>query len=490
MLKYILKRLLIFIPTLLAISLLTFIISINTSGDPVDVLLARNLEDQLSQYDAKQESYRSFRALLGLDKPVFYFTITTATQPDTLHKIAIRTHREALERIAFEHGNWPAVQQAYKGLQSLEVASYSLPWQADTKTAIRKLRDQVKLGYTQASVDDWRATHQKITDLIATNTELAPLATEAATLGVALEQLNGSEEHWRQYVPRLHWYGGDNQYHYWLFGDAPWFGAGEGNSKGVVRGDFGISHQTMQPVNDRFTGSLRWTVLISMISILLAFLTAVPLGVLSAVKRGTWVERFIGAKLFVLYSLPNFWVATLLLIYFAGGDHFDWFPTYGLGDLPDTAPFWDRFWETAWHLVLPIICWTYASLAFISRQMRSSMDNVLTTDFIRTARAKGLSERAVIGRHALRNSLISMITLVGIVFPYAVAGSIVIEHIFTIPGMGELTFTAYAFRDYPVVYTATLLVGALTLVGNLVADLLYAVADPRISFTKTSTSES
>lgn len=489
MLRYIVKRLLIFVPTLFAISLLTFVISANAPGDPVAARLERDIEDQLQQRVAKQQAYAELRTRLGLDRPIFYFTLTTATQPDTLHRIPMRSHRQALEELAFEHGNWPAVQRIRKALLALEQATYTLSWNTETQVPIRSLREKAKLASTLHTLAELQHTGDAIAHLVEESPVLQPLKKQADALQEALQQLEASPQRWRQWIPRFHWYGANNQYHLWLFGDKPFFGDGPGKRLGVVRGDFGISYHTLQPVGTQFKRGLRWTVLLSMISLLVAFASAIPLGVVTAVKRGTWIERFIATKLFVLYSLPNFWVATLLLIYFAGGDYFDWFPTYGLGDLPDSAPFWDRFWETLWHLVLPVVCWTYASLAFISRQMRTSMLNSLSADYVRTARAKGLSERKVIWRHAFRNSLLNMITMLAIVLPRAVAGSIVIEHIFTIPGTGELTLTAYGLRDYPVIYSATLLAGAITLVGTLLADVLYAVADPRITFVATTDDE-
>ena len=127
----------------------------------------------------------------------------------------------------------------------------------------------------------------------------------------------------------------------------------------------------------------------------MAYLVAIPLGVRSAVDKGKWSEKLITTGLFLLYSLPNFWVATMLIRYLGDGNGIGWFPTFGLGSLPATAPYWDRFFETGYHLVLPLFCLTYASFAFISRQMRGGMLNVLEMDYIRTARAKGLKEKVV-----------------------------------------------------------------------------------------------
>ena len=216
---------------------------------------------------------------------------------------------------------------------------------------------------------------------------------------------------------------------------------------------------------------------------ILAYILAIPLGVLSAVRKGKRSERVITTFLFMLYSLPNFWIATMLIVFFCGGDYYDVFPAFGLGNLPDDAPFFDRFWETSFHLVLPLFCLTYASLAFISRQMRGAMLNVIGQDYIRTARAKGLDEKDVVWKHALRNSLLPIITLFASIFPLAISGSFAIEQIFSIPGMGKISLEALISRNYPIVFTVMMFTAILTLVGNLVADILYAAIDPRISFS-------
>jgi peptide/nickel transport system permease protein len=171
------------------------------------------------------------------------------------------------------------------------------------------------------------------------------------------------------------------------------------------------------------------------------------------------------------------------VIFFCGGDYFSWFPAPGVPPIPDDAPWWYALLEGTYRLILPLFCWTYASLAFISRQMRGGMLNTIGQDFIRTARAKGLDEKIVIWKHALRNSLIPIITLFANVFPLAISGSFVIEYIFSIPGMGKEILEALNARDYPIVFTIMMFTAILTMVGNLIADILYALVDPRISFT-------
>ena len=190
-----------------------------------------------------------------------------------------------------------------------------------------------------------------------------------------------------------------------------------------------------------------------------------------------------GVFLFTLYSLPNFWVATLAIVYLGGGDFWDVFPVFGLQTIrSENWPLWDQIKDRAWHLTLPVICMTYYTFAALSRYMRASMLEVVRQDFIRTARSKGLSERLVIYRHALRNSLIPIVTLMADLLPALIGGSIVIEYIFSVPGMGQLTFDAVLSRDYPVVMAVFTISALLTLLGILIADVLYTVVDPRITY--------
>ena len=275
-----------------------------------------------------------------------------------------------------------------------------------------------------------------------------------------------------KYIPVIHWYGLQNQYHRWF--------------SHFIMGDFGISYKDKRPVVEVIKDALPWTTGISIVSILLAYLISVPIGVRSAVNKGKTSERISTVGLFILYSLPSFWVATLGVIFLCQGDWFGLFPAPGWEPIPNDASVWYAITQTAWRLALPLVCWTYGSLAFISRQMRGGMLNVIGQDYIRTARAKGLDEHTVIWKHALRNSLLPVITLFANVFPLAISGSIVIEHIFAIPGMGQLSFDALLAKNYPIVFSVFMITAFLTLLGNLIADVLYAFVDPRISYSTKS----
>ncbi len=249
----------------------------------------------------------------------------------------------------------------------------------------------------------------------------------------------------------------------------------------VVTLDFGTSSQDGRSVLAKISEALPKTLLLSTLALALGYLIAVPLGVFAAVRRGTLGERLLTVLLFALYSLPSFWVAVMLLLLFCRPQTLDWFPMQGLtSDGFASLGVFGKLKDLLWHLVLPVACLTYASLATVSRFLRAGMLEVIRQDFIRTARAKGLSERAVVFRHALRNSLLPLVTLIGTALPALVGGSVVVEQIFGIPGMGLLAFQAILSRDYPMVMGITTLVALLTLLSLLGADLLYALVDPRI----------
>ena len=251
----------------------------------------------------------------------------------------------------------------------------------------------------------------------------------------------------------------------------------------VVRLDFGESFKDHRPVSAKIGERLGLTISLAGSALVLSYLIAVPLGVAAALKRGQVVDRTISFVVFVLYSIPSFVAALLLILFVAGGDYLDLLPMYGINSINESA-MGNFQWlgDRLLHMILPVFCLTYASLASISRYARVSMLEALGQDFVRTARAKGLSERLVIFRHALRNALIPIITVFALELPVLIGGAVIVESIFTLPGMGQLMLQALEARDEPVIMGITTLAAVVTLFGYLMADILYVVVDPRISY--------
>ncbi|MBI2817534.1 MAG: ABC transporter permease [Acidobacteria bacterium] len=252
--------------------------------------------------------------------------------------------------------------------------------------------------------------------------------------------------------------------------------------KKIFRLDFGRSYKDNRPVWDKIKERLPVTLQLNIISIILGYLIAIPLGIFSSTHENSLSDRFLTVLLYILYSLPSFWVATILILYLSGGDYLHWFPLTGLNSMgAENMSFGERLLDRIWHLVLPVFCLTYAQLAFVSRLMRAGMLETIRQDYIRTARAKGLSEKVVVYKHAFRNSLIAIVTVLGFLLPALLGGSVIIESIFTIPGMGQLGFEAILSRDYPVVMAISTIAAFLTMLGLLLSDVLYAIVNPTIS---------
>lgn len=248
----------------------------------------------------------------------------------------------------------------------------------------------------------------------------------------------------------------------------------------LARLDLGRSFSSdNRPVLDKIKERLPITLSLNLVALIIEFGLAIPIGVLAAVRRDTILDKGITVVVFLGFAVPTFWLALLLMYFF--GVKLNWLPISGLHTLGYESYSWlGRLWDLTKHLVLPICVASFGSFAGVSRYMRSAMLQVIGQDYITTARAKGLSERVVIWKHALRNALLPLITLLGFSIPGLIGGSVIFETIFAIPGMGQLFYQGVMSRDYPVVMGILVIGAFLTLLGNLIADISYALADPRI----------
>src|SRR2546422_7721998 len=251
--------------------------------------------------------------------------------------------------------------------------------------------------------------------------------------------------------------------------------------RGVLTLDFGSSIINHQHVTTRILEKLPNTFILNSIAFLLAAAIGVPIGLWSATRSGRPMERASAVLFFLLYSLPSFWVALLLMEFFSV--KLGVLPLFGMrsDDYLDLTN-GQKFLDHARHLVLPVVTLTYAQLAIFARFSKSALTEVIRQDYITTARAKGAAPQRVLWRHAFRNALIPLITLLGLVIPYLISGSIIVEDIFQWDGIGRLYFTSILSRDYPTVLGLTVATAVVTLLASLLADVLYAVADPRIRF--------
>ncbi|MBI4879404.1 MAG: ABC transporter permease [Planctomycetes bacterium] len=461
---WLLKRLLVFIPTLFLIALVVFGVVNAVPAAPLSI-------DVEAEHNQFRESYRVFRAQFGLGHPVF-LNFRHATSAEDVRALLQRAlggeenaRRQAEERLA------DLGRHAVPGL--IEAAG-----DAGAEAALRDLalallpegaRQPIEPG-EEAGPRRWKNEENA---LVARLSAGGPAASAAEREQRAAAWRAWLAERAERFAPGLLERARvtflETRFAVYL--------------RNLLHLDFGVSMADQQPVLPTLLGRLGNSFLICFLSIFLSYLLAVPLGVASAVLRGRRAERALAVILFALYSLPTYFAATLLLHFFSVGEPFDWFPSGRLhsGDGYEELALPGRLLDRAHHLVLPVFCLTYAGLAILSRYARNSLLEVLRADFVRTARAKGLCERAVLFRHALRNALLPLITLLGNVLPAVFSGAVIIEIIFDIPGMGSYIFDAILMRDYNVIMATTLIAAVLTLVGFLLADLACAAADPRLS---------
>ena len=267
--------------------------------------------------------------------------------------------------------------------------------------------------------------------------------------------------------------------------DKPWHTAYLHWLGNLTRGDLGHSYSQRKKVAVVVNERVGPTLTLSVTSLLLTYVLAIPLGLYSTVRSGKPEERGISVLLYMLYSFPSFVAALFLQLLFAvklQGTFLE-LPLFGHQSPGyDELSTFDQALDRFWHMVLPVTCFTYASLAYYCRFVKANMEEVIRQDYIRTARAKGLGPIRVLIHHAFRNTLIPFVTLLGLTLPGLLSGAIILEQIFNWPGMGQLYFGSISTRDYPVIMALTLMFSILTLLGQLLADILYAFVDPRITY--------
>lgn len=249
----------------------------------------------------------------------------------------------------------------------------------------------------------------------------------------------------------------------------------------MVRLDFGNSFKDNQPVIKKIAQRLPKTLLLTGLSLLLAFILAIPIGIVCALKQNSWIDRTLTVFVFLGFSIPAYWVALLLMIGF--GIHLGWFPVTGFRSiLADEMSMPGQIFDVLKHLALPLMVTSLTGLAGLSRYMRNGMLEVIRQDYIRTARAKGMPENKIVLTHALRNTMIPLITILGFSLPELISAGVIFEVIFSYPGLGRLAYEAVMSRDIFLIMPTVTFSAFLTLAGNLIADISYAYADPRIRF--------
>lgn len=475
MLGYILRRLLLIPPKLFVISVLLFGVLNLAGGPPADTTGA---EGQSASGAGGNQAYLAFRRQFHLDKPALMNLRFLTTTPEVREwlvaaaSLGAEVDQKARSRAQEKLDDYG--RELVPHLVTLLAADPDADVRrvAAGRLAIAAQRDPVEEGDLPA------AERRKANDAIAAeNQRLRALRWDREADAARIDEVRATwAGWWTEHEAEFTRTTGDKAAmilldtrfaRYW---------------HNLVRLDLGESSLTHRPVVEVIAERVPYSLTLALFSISLAYLLAIPIGVFSASRPGTPMDTGLTVGLFLLFSLPSFFTGTVLLKLLAtGADRI--FPNGGLVT-PDTEFYTalERLADVGWHLALPVVTYASSSLAALSRYARTGVIDVIRADFVRTARAKGLHELVVIVKHAARNGMLPILTLLGSLLATLVGGSVVIETVFNIPGMGLYLYEAIAFRDYNAVMGVILFSSVLTLVGVFLADLSYAFADPRISY--------
>jgi len=476
------------IPTTIGVALVVFGLYHIAPGDPATVMMGTGGE--MTQGGDSEARVDGFKRENGLDRSLFVqffdyigpFNLsrdghTWFTTPYTERKVTdveLKDGSTVREGRPLELGDSPGTSDEDSATMAAAVAVLANGETSETASnvaaaTLEEFGDEALPAILRA-VFEVRLDHERGPERIG-RLETALTAITGETLVAAPERV---EEAGADATARLWfgWYYDHGGYRVRNTGDDPW--------GGLLVGDLGAEMQNKVPVAGELWQRLKVTVPLSLISVILAYLIALPLGIFSVRKQGTVIDGVVTIVLFILYSIPTFWAALMLILIF-GATGLDWLPVLGLHDkdavqLSGLAYGWDYLK----HIILPVVTLTYGSFAYLSRQMRAGMLDVIRQDYIRTARAKGMSERVVIYKHALRNSMIPILTLLASILPILIGGSVIVEKIFSIPGMGMYAFEGLLKRDLNIVMATTIFVGIMTQFGILLSDITYSIVDPRI----------
>lgn len=469
MLRYVIRRLIVSIPTLLIISLAVFGLSKCAPGDPIVEVFG---EETIVLLEPQQvaENYRRKAAQLGLNKPLFYFSLTTAAFPDSLWKIYPLDRRDRLSDITAQNGNWTATcnfeAALNESLKTMEALPDSVQQKPYFRLALLELSNQRQLDKIEHKFQIADSLHTRMA------VEFIPLKTSMDALRDNTSEVCNNILSSRLNTPAFYWYGTNNQYQYWL--------------SGFLSGNWGLTKK-QTPVWKELRPALLATMAVNCLAIFFAYLIAIPLGVEMARNKGRALDRWGQRILVFLKAMPVFWVGSLLVILFCS-------PIFGPPLIPnpylditdawnvDSESFLSWFSNKLPKFVLPILVMVLFSLAVLAMQMRGGMLETLNLDYVRTARAKGVSEADVHWTHAFRNGLFPIITIFGTVFPALFTGSLVIETLFNFPGMGKKAQSAFLSYDLTTLCAILMIAAFFSIVGNLIADLMYAWADPRVRY--------
>ncbi len=459
MLRYVLKRLLLLLPTLWIICSLVFLLSKAVPGTCLDWQLGE--VGQTLRGLGTNNGTTAAEPIL----PLFYFSLRSGAEPDTLYRVQPESNRLFLKNLVLTYGNWPAIAAFYHTLTALQK---ELPGVLQVAAANKQqLTRQFQVIFSSSEEKSIRQALLQVKSQ-AIRQQFPASFNRQIEFGLQqLQAITQQAQPVRILIPAITWHGVNNQYHSWL--------------KTFIQGDLGVSCLDQEPVNKIIAEAFANTFIITGLSLGLIFFLALELSIWLSKSAQFKRRRVVLALLYALDSVPLFITALALLTLFASSTYLNIFPVYGSGlDAAVGVPNYLAWIYRLPYFALPVISLTLANLPYVTGQAYQAVQQLQLRDFVLTAKAKGLSERVVLRRHVWRNAWLPIITLFTGFLPALVTGTVVIEIIYAIPGMGNLLNQAVLARNYPVLMGIVLYLGLIKMASHILADVLYYLADPRI----------
>jgi len=462
MLTYLLKRISTLFLSLWIISVCLFFLQKNASVDLV--MLQNKARSNGSFYVhplAAEKVYRAEAVRLNIDKPLFYFSMQPVMFPDTFYKVQYPEAIKIQKKLLLKTGEWALVQTYFQSL----TAFYEKVAQTENSALSIFWKQQLQ---EMANTSDLLALKSACN---VSDEMQEPFIAEIRKIEAILDRLSNQTPSFFAWLPSPVWNGLDNQFHSWF-------------SK-IIHGDIGTSSRDGRPVLDKLKEAIPWTLWVNGLAILLAYMFAMPVGILMAIlPKSKWLG-WINNILLALYALPAFWVGSLLLFQATLPEYgFSFFSISGWSNLQKEGGFLGQPIPFLLQLSLPVFCMAYGLAAYLTSYMQSTFSKVLNEPYMLFAKTKGISKARLYFIHALPNALLPQIVFIASIIPALITGSVVIEVIFNVPGMGRLFIDSMLSQDWTTVYSFVLLVSVLTAAGLILSDILLVVTDPRIRLTR------
>ncbi len=411
-------------------------------------------------------AYTKVATKRGLNKPLFYFSIAPGYYPDSLFQIVPESDRLAVTGWIKQSKQKDLSLKLYRNF--MEGLTFACPQEKTSQLAeqfcqgIGDMLDQRDLFSVHHSFI--RLKNNVSSDTLVTSEYAQLISLYKDDIEALIKPTQGLAA--RSWLPTFYWHGTNNQYHQWIIGMI-----------------------SLQPLTSLIDGrnawtkifeALKWTLLLNGWAFVLAIVFGMGIGMWAATRDGRRIENLVNIFLFALFALPSFWLATLFIYFLSSGEWLTIFPSGGLGAYHSAGNIFTRWGIIMTHLILPVLCLTLGSIAYVSRQMKQSVMHQLIQPYVFSLRTQGVSEKTILRNHVLKNALFPMITLIGGSLPALLSGSLIIEVIFSIPGMGRLLYSSLLARDWPVVFPILMMVATITVVAYILTDLVYKWADPRV----------